>query len=149
MLEITISPLYKKDILEITTYKKEINENTTISIIVSQLWRSGSFIIQIPQTKKEIKEWKQYNPSFKQKINTTTLIDHYIREQEFINLNELPFDYELDSTQDCCDVDYEYGENIPEDLQVNVGNIDDLEENGWYIDENDYQLTGPFDIIED
>ena len=63
--------------------------------------------------------------------------------------NELPFDYELDSTYDCCDVDYEYGENIPEDLQVNVGNIDDLEENGWYIDENDYQLTGPFNIIED
>jgi hypothetical protein len=151
MKTITISPLYKKDIEEITTYNKDI-DGITVSITVIQLWRQGSFEIEIPETKKEINEWKKSNAINDNNINSNLLIERYIKQEDFISLNDIPFVCELQETYDCCSIDYEYSNNFPEHLKEEIetfleeNTFSELEDIDWYIDDNNYILNSPYNI---
>ena len=91
-----IEPTYKKSVVEFESYKKVINGVTTFAI--KELgWRWGSFMIPIPETESEIKQF------LKERGDYDTIQEYmadYWGDEDFI-LEETPLEeYLLPSTTD-------------------------------------------------
>lgn len=124
-----ISPLNKKCLFETHFYSKTIRE-VEYKFTKTLVWRWGSF--QVELTEDELKRLKN------------------CEEGQLIKLND--YTYEFEESIDCCIYDYEAIQpkniDIEELLQEEDEDGDipwDLEENGWLLDEVEYEIVGPIE----
>lgn len=52
-----ITPSYKKSTIEYNVWEKKLEDGTLIRATLEIGWRSGTFVVHVPETNEEIDEW--------------------------------------------------------------------------------------------
>jgi len=157
-----IQPTVKKSVVEFESYRRG-NKEDGFQYATKELgWRTGDFVISVPETSEEIDDWVANRPEGQW---TREDVDDYIerggnpflpsKDDTFIELEE--YEYEMQSTWDGCWEEWTvHGEGI-EDEEALIEEIEEayaenydegLAESGWTQDDFTMEIHCPVEIVE-
>jgi len=127
MREIKIIPKNGKSISELVTYYKN-----GCYITRETIWRSGMFVVYIPETEIEIERWVRENGI---EPNIFDYLPNDDNDNNEIYMNDLPFDFENINLFDGCSENYIF-DNVGLEKQSVILNI--INNNYFEILEDEY-----------
>lgn len=174
MKHFRIEPTYKKSVIELSTFRRPLEELTgndedkgKFAYLRKELgWRWGSFMISVPDTEEEIKEFLEERGSYESVaeyladyhgeediiIESTTLQEYLLpsEDDDFVDLTE-DYDAEMLDCWDGCWEDWDITTNGPklEDVDEMIEEIEEayseeyeegVEALGWQFIDNFFEI---------
>jgi hypothetical protein len=122
-----LEPTLKKSIVELTVCEQELPDGVAIRAEHEQGWRSGTFIISVPETAEEVDQWLADHgydiEDFGMDIGAVRDFAKPASDSEYYELDD--YDYVIEALEDSCWSDWNIEVQSASDTKMTAVSTDD------------------------
>lgn len=122
-----LEPTLKKSIAEFTRWEQRLGNGDAIHAEYEQGWRSGTFIISVPDTAEEVNQWlmdHEYDiEDFGMDIGAVRDFAKPVSDSEYYELDD--YDYVIEALEDSCWSDWNIEVHRASDTKMTAVSTDD------------------------